>query len=41
MILNEGFYEDDIILKFYSIKYKVNDSQHLLEKELKQPNFSS
>lgn len=44
MILNEDFYEDDIISKIYSIKYKVNDSQHLLEKEFnrrKQPNFSS
>ena len=44
MILNEDFYEDDIISKIYSIKYKVNDSGPLLEKELnrrKQPNFSS
>ena len=44
MILNEDFYEDDIISKIYSIKYKVNDSRPLLENELnrrKQPNFSS
>ena len=44
MILNEDFYEDDTISKIYSIKYKVNDSRPLLEKELnrrKQPKISS
>ena len=44
MIFNEDFYEDDTISKIYSIKYKVNDSRLILEKELnrrKQPNFSS